>query len=264
MSSADLFQVSAAAWDDLGLASHQRACTALVEIKDEVFDRVGSAVRSRRPLTERDVQRFIVGEFGRRGLESEGAPVVQANAHSGQVHYEPPADGSAPIGPGDWLLIDFWAREPGVRNVYADIAWGGYAGSAIPDRLQRVFDVVREARDLALERLCSAWKRGEVLRGWEMDRVARDRIVAAGFGDAFHHRTGHSMGVGRRLHALGVNIDDLETHDTRSILPRTGFSIEPAIYLPEFGVRLEVNVYMDPVTGPVVTTPIQHEIVRLT
>lgn len=263
VTSADLFQVSAAAWDDHAIASHREACALVAGIKDAAFDQVRSAVRAGRSISEYALQRFIVSEFERLGLETEGQPVVQANAHSGIVSYEPKPEGSAPIGAGDWLLIDFWARRPGERDVYADIAWGGYAGPTVPQRLQEVFDLVRRARDAALYAIRAAWERGGTLMGYEVDDIARGIIAAAGYRDAFHHRTGHSMGPGNRLHALGVNLDNLETHDTRRILPRTGFSIEPGVYLPEFGVRLEINVFLHPEDGPTVTTPIQNEIVDL-
>lgn len=263
VTSADLFQVSAAAWDDFAIESHKRACVVVAGIKDAAFDRAKTGIRVNKPLTEYELQQFILSEFDRLGLETEGQPVVQVNGHSGIVSYEPKPEGSALIGAGDWLLIDFWARYPGERNVYSDIAWGAYAGATIPPRLQAIFDIVRRARDGALQAIEKAWTSGEVLEGWQVDDVARGIIAAEGYGDHFHHRTGHSMGPGKRLHGLGVNLDNLETHDTRRILPRTGFSIEPAIYLPEFGVRLEINVFLDPVAGPSVTTPIQDEIVRL-
>jgi Xaa-Pro aminopeptidase len=263
VSSADLFQVSAAAWDDFAIDSHQRACVVVADVKDAAFDLVRSAIRAGKTVSEYELQQFILAEFTRLGLETEGQPVVQVNGHSGIVHYEPTAASSAPIGAGDWLLIDIWARYPGERNVYSDIAWGAYAGRDIPQHLQQVFEIVRAARDQALAAIRTAWAQGETLEGWQVDDVARGIIEAAGYGEHFHHRTGHSMGPGRRLHALGVNLDNLETHDTRRILPRTGFSIEPGIYLPEFGVRLEIDVFLDPIAGPTVTTPIQDEIVRL-
>jgi len=263
VTSADLFQVSAAAWDDFAIDSHKRACVLVAGVKDAAFDRVRSAIRAGRTISEYELQKFILGEFTRLGLETEGQPIVQVNGNSGTVHYEPTAQASAPIGVGDWLLIDIWARFPGERNVYSDIAWGAYAGREIPPRLQQVFDIVRGARDAALAAIRTAWECGEALEGWQVDDISRGVIAEAGYGDHFHHRTGHSMGPGRRLHALGVNLDNLETHDTRRLLPRTGFSIEPGIYLPEFGVRLEINVFIDPIAGPSVTTPIQDEIVRL-
>jgi|AraplaMF_Col_mMF_1032025.scaffolds.fasta_scaffold00022_92 Xaa-Pro aminopeptidase len=263
VSSADLFQVSAAAWDDFAIDSHRRACVLVAGVKDAAFDRVRSAIAAGKTITEYQLQQFILAEFARLGLESEGQPIVQVNGNSGTVHYEPTAESSAPIGAGDWLLIDIWARFPGERNVYSDIAWGAYAGRDVPQKLRLVFEIVRRARDEALAAIRTAWERGEVLEGWQVDDIARGVIAAAGYAENFHHRTGHSMGPGRRLHALGVNLDNLETHDTRRILPRTGFSIEPGIYLPEFGVRLEINVFIDPLAGPTVTTPVQDAIVQL-
>jgi Xaa-Pro aminopeptidase len=111
--------------------------------------------------------------------------------------------------------------------------------------------------------LREAWKQGEAIQGWQLDRVARDVIDGHGYGEQYLHRTGHSLGPGPSVHALGVNLDDLETHDERQILPGTGFSVEPGVYLPEFGVRLEINMYVDPETGPEVTTPMQDEVVLL-
>jgi Xaa-Pro aminopeptidase len=119
------------------------------------------------------------------------------------------------------------------------------------------------ARDRVIDTLMTAWQRGDELQGWQLDQVARDHIVAAGYGRAFVHQTGHSLAPGGKLHGWGVNLDNLQTHDTRTILPRTGFSIEPGIYLPAFGVRSEVNAFVDPITGPRITTPIQRDVILL-
>lgn len=263
VSSADLFQVSAAAWDDAALDSHRQASRLVAEVKDEAFDHVRRAVRAGGSVGEYELQQFILARFAARRLETTDVPIVQVNGHSGDLYYEPTAEASAPIGRGDWLLIDIWARLPGRQNVFADIAWVAYCGEAAPARHQAVFEIVRGARDKAVGHLQTCWARGEPLQGWQVDEVARGHIAAAGHGADFLHRTGHSLGPGEHLHALGVNIDDLETRDTRLILPRLGFSIEPGIYLPAFGVRLEINVYVDPAAGPVVTTPVQDEIVLL-
>ena len=162
-----------------------------------------------------------------------------------------------------WILIDLWARHPGEQHVFGDITWVAFAGPRVPAAHAEVFAAVREARDQVLARLDAAWHAGEVLQGWQLDQVARQAMTKRGLGEQFVHRTGHSLGPGPSIHALGVNLDDLETHDARSILPGTGFSVEPGAYLPEFGVRLEVNVYVDPESGPEVTTPIQNEVVLL-
>jgi Xaa-Pro aminopeptidase len=263
VSSADLFQVSAAAWDDAALESHRQASLVVGEVKDAAFDHVRDAIRRARTVNEYELQQFILAAFAARGLETTDVPIVQVNGHSGDLYYEPAVESSAPIGRGDWLLIDIWARLPGRQNVFADIAWVAFGGEEAPAHHRAIFEIVREARDRAVGHLQSCWARGEAVQGWQVDEVARGHIAAAGYGENFLHRTGHSLGPGERLHGLGVNIDNLETKDTRLILPRLGFSIEPGIYLPEFGVRLEINVFVDPVSGPTVTTPSQDEIVRL-
>jgi Xaa-Pro dipeptidase len=263
VSSADLVQVAATAWDDRALTSHLQASALVAAIKDQAFQLIRQAHRRQACVTDYDVQQFILQEFARLALETENRPIVAANAHSGNPHYEPTSDGAAPIRPGDWILIDLWARVPGERNVFADITWAGFAGSAVPPAMQVVFDVVTAARDRVIARLTEAWQRGDRLQGWQLDQVAREHIAAAGYGDHFVHQTGHSLAPGGRLHGWGVNLDNLQTHDTRAILPRTGFSIEPGIYLAAFGVRSEVNVFVDPLAGPRVTTPIQREVVLL-
>ena len=262
-SSADLFQVAAATWSPAALASHLRACLEVAAVKDAAFEYIRRAVREGKPLTEYDVQEAMVQDFQRRGLELEGRPIVGVNANSGNPHYEPREDVHLPIGPGDWVLLDLWGRFAGDEGVFADITWVGFVGAEVPEKYRTVFDIVRRARDAAVERLEAAWKQGETLQGWQPDQVARQVIEAEGYGPYFVHRTGHSLGPGPSAHGLGVNLDDLETHDTRMVVPGVGFSVEPGIYLPEFGVRSEINVFMHPERGPLVTTPVQEEIVRL-
>ena len=263
ISSADLFQSAAAMWSEEAFKSHLQVAKEVSEIKNMAFDYIKQTVRSCASLTEYDVQEFIVQEFQRRNLETEGRPIVAVNENSGDPHYEPSPQASSQIIKGDWVLIDLWARYPGESNVFSDITWVGYVGQEIPSKYQTVFEIVRTARDLVIERLKNSWEKGEIIQGWELDMVARNYIKQAGYGKYFVHRTGHSLGPGSSLHALGVNLDNLETHDTRKVLPAIGFSVEPGIYLPEFGVRLEINVYISREKGPVVTSPIQNEIIKL-
>ena len=262
-SSADLFQVAAATWSPAALESHLRACTQVAAIKDAAFEYIRRAVREGRPLTEYEVQEAMVQDFLRRGLELEGRPIVGVNANSGNPHYEPTAEVHLPIRRGDWVLLDLWGRFAGDEGVFADITWVGFVGPEVPERHRTVFEIVRRARDAVVEQLQAAWRTDETLQGWQLDQVARQSIKAAGYGPYFVHRTGHSLGPGPSAHGLGVNLDDLETHDTRLVVPGVGFSVEPGVYLPEFGVRSEINVFMHPQKGPLVTTPVQEEIVRL-
>jgi len=261
-SSADLFQVAAATWGAEAFESHLQIAKIVGEIKDLAFDNIREVVNSSTTLTEYDVQQFIIQEFQRRNLETEDHPIVAVNENSGNPHYEPTPARHFQIRKGDWILIDLWARYPGAKNVFSDITWVGYIGREIPYKYQKVFTVVKTARDLVVDHLKKAWENNESLQGWELDMVARTYIQKAGYGKYFVHRTGHSLGPGLFLHGLGVNLDNLETHDSRKVLPGVGFSVEPGIYLPDFGVRSEINVYISP-NGPKITTPVQKEVIKL-
>jgi Xaa-Pro aminopeptidase len=258
-SSADLVQAFEASWTAEGLASHRRAARGLQEVLQATFDHVAQAARGGSPITEYSVQQFMAGQFRARRLFFE-PPIVAVNAHSGNPHYEPRAEGSAAIRRGDLLLLDLWCREEAAGSIWADITWMSYLGDPVPERFVRVWDIVAGARDAAVAHLRSESAAGRRIRGAEVDAVAREHIRARGYGEAFIHRTGHSIGL--EVHGNGCNIDGLETLDGRTLIPRTGFSIEPGIYLPEFGVRSEIDVYMGE-TGIEVTTSVQERIVPL-
>jgi len=262
-SSANIFQVATATWTKEAFDSHCRACKEVVEIKDAAFAYIKRAIRMNSSVTEYEVQEFIMQEFQKRGLETEDRPVVAVNENSGNPHYQPTAILDSPITKGDWILIDLWAKYPGDKNIFSDITWVGFVGDEVPIKYLEVFEVVKKARNLVIDSLEQAWKSGEIQQGWELDMVARTVIEDAGYGEHFVHRTGHSIGPGPSVHALGVNLDNLETHDMRGVLPGIGFSIEPGIYLQDFGVRLEIDVFIDPKKGPIVTTPIQSEVIKL-
>ena len=194
---------------------------------------------------------------------------MAVNAHSSDPHYEPMEQGSSVIQAGDWLLIDLWARsvnshsaplDNGQESVFADITWVAYVGDAVPPIHQEIFDIVIGARDAALAYLEDSFRQGLEVQGWQADAVARDYISAKGYGEYFTHRLGHS--IGNEVHGDAVNLDGWETWDTRRIIPGIGFSIEPGIYLPEFGVRSEIDAYMSE-NGPYATSPVQREVVLI-
>ena len=256
VSSADLLQYATQRWDERQLASHQRAADALGRIVLEAFDYVGNNLAD--PVNEYQVARFIRERFGEDGLESPDGPIVAVNAHGSDPHYLPQPEGSSLIGDGDWLLIDLWAKEIHKDSIYADITWVAYVGEQVPSLHQEVFQTVTGARDAALGFLQERSQGGRNSEGWEADAVARQFIEQAGYGDYFTHRLGHSLGL--EVHGEAVNLDGFETYDTRTILPSIGFTIEPGIYLPEFGMRSEIDVFMYE-TGPLATTPVQQDIV---
>lgn len=259
VSSADLAQHFEARWSPEGLASHRRAARGLGEVRRAAFEEAARAVREGRSLTEYALQQFMGDQFRRRKLFFE-PPIVAVNAHSGNPHYESRPRDSAPIRKGDLLLLDLWCREEADGSVWADITWMAYLGSQVPDRFREIWGIVAGARDAAVAFLKDASARNRAIRGAEVDLVARDYVRARGHADHFIHRTGHSIGL--EVHGNGCNIDSLETVDERRLIPRTGFSIEPGIYLEDFGVRSEIDVYLDE-GGPEVTTEVQDRIVTL-
>jgi Xaa-Pro aminopeptidase len=260
-SSADLVQVTAARWSAKAVKLHAQATDQCMKIKDEAFARIGELLGAKKPCFEHEIQKFIVGRFEEEGLQINDEPIVGANAHSGDPHYGPSAANPTPIKRGDFVLIDLWARRPGEENIFSDTTWVGTTAAKPSKRQQEVFDVVRRARDASVALAQKSFKDGDEVRGWQLDEAARAEIIGAGFGKYIMHRTGHSLSPGPEVHGLGMNLDNLETRDTRRMLPGLGFTVEPGIYTPEFGVRLECNVYVDPKKGPVVTCPVQEEII---
>jgi Xaa-Pro aminopeptidase len=260
VSSGDVFGAVAAAWDAAAEASHQAAVRHVIEVRDIVLTRVREELGR---IREREAADLIEAEFARRGLEIEGSPCVAVGPNSGNPHYEPRTGADAVIGPDQVLLVDLWARVPGERHVFGDVTWMSFTGPEAPAPVLAAFDAVAAGRDAALALLHDAWSAGRVLRGFELDRAAREAIEAAGHGDGILHRTGHSLGPGPRVHGLGPNLDDFETRDERTLAPGMGFTVEPGVYGPEFGVRLECDVHLHPSRGPVVTTPLQTRLTFL-
>jgi Xaa-Pro aminopeptidase len=204
------------------------------------------------------MQQWLLEAFRHENLVTDDPPVVAVNANSGNPHYEPHAEGSAPIREGDFVLLDIWGKKNTPGAVYYDITWTGFVGKAPSDKQHEIFQIVRDARDVGVKTVLDAAAAGKSIAGWQVDRATRDYIQKAGYGDYFIHRTGHSIGTD--VHSNGANMDDLEIHDERQILPNSCFSIEPGIYLPEFGVRSEVNVLVRQNRAEV-TGKIQREIV---
>ena len=255
--SADVYQYAYARLNDAELDRHRRAARILDEAKDWTFAHVFSEALAGRRITEWDAQQLLAKRMRDQGLTYDHEPIVAANQNAGDPHYAPTERESAVIRKDDWLLLDLWGKlaEPG--SVYADITWTGYAGRTVPARNRQVFDVVRDARDAGVQHLEAAAKAGRATTGADTDHAVRQVIVDRGFGAFFTHRTGHS--VGHEVHSEGANIDGFETYDTRELMPGLLFTIEPGVYLPEFGVRNEIDVFVLPDGRPEVTTRAQVE-----
>ncbi len=252
VSSGDLVQRFEAAWSAAQLATHRVASDALYRIKDRAFDAAARALRDRRPMTEYDLQQQMVGWFNEEGLVSDSAPVVAIGVNAGDPHYLPTPEAARPLVQDQVLLLDLWGKRQEPGAVFADITWVGVTGSSVPAEPARAFAAIARARDAAIALVEDAARTGRELRGWEVDRAAREVLQEAGYADAILHRTGHSLG--ESVHGNGVHLDDYETHDDRRLLPGTGFTVEPGLYFPTFGVRTEINMFRGDreatVTGP--------------
>jgi Xaa-Pro aminopeptidase len=257
VSAADLIAQFESTWTDEQIQTHFAARDAVDSITAAAFPEIGKRVRNG-GTTEHAMQQWFMEAFRRENLVTDDPPVVAVNANSGNPHYEPHAEGSAPIREGDFVLLDVWAKKNTPGAVYYDITWTGYVGKAPSDKQREIFQIVRDARDVGVKTVLDAIGAGQHIAGWQVDRATRDHIQKSGYGDYFIHRTGHSIGTD--VHSNGANMDDLEIHDERQILPNSCFSIEPGIYLPDFGVRSEVNVLVRSNRAEV-TGKIQREIV---
>jgi Xaa-Pro dipeptidase len=260
VSSGDLIQQFEAHWTEAAIASHYRAAEILYRVKDRAFESVAQRVRDSVPTTEFDVQRLMNDWFAEAGLMTDSGPNVSAQENAGNPHYLPNAEVSRAIGPDELVLLDLWGKLDIPGAVFADITWVGYTGRHAPEEMTKAFAVIRDARDAAVSVVEQAATAGRDVRGFELDRVARAVIDAAGYGRYILHRTGHSLG--ETVHGNGAHLDDYETHDERQLLPGSGFTIEPGLYFDHFGVRTEINVVWGR-SGPEVTGPRQHDIVSL-
>jgi Xaa-Pro dipeptidase len=249
--SGDLIQMFEAAWDDDQWTMHQQAAVHTRSAYDVAFGFIATKLKTAGFVHELEVQKRIVDHFHEHGMICDHPPIVGVGPHSGDPHYEPLPGDTGKIGKNQFVLIDLWAKFDKPRAVYSDLTRVGFTGDSVPEQYVKVFNIVAAGRDAGIKRVQDAFAKKETIQGWHVDRATRDVIVKAGYGEFFTHRTGHS--IGEEVHGNGANMDDFECHDERTVMPRTCFSIEPGIYLPEFGVRSEVDVYIDKIGGVHVT-----------
>ncbi|MGA2098562.1 MAG: M24 family metallopeptidase, partial [Candidatus Acidiferrum sp.] len=260
VSSADLVQKYEACWTQAQLDSHLAAGAVIDRVVSQAFQLAAKNVREKNVFTEYNLQQWIRKEFDAAGIATDQGPDVAVGAHASDPHYGPEPQSASPMREGDLLLLDVWGKTKEAGSVYYDVTWVGYLGAKVPEKMAKVFGIVREARDQAVELIQSSVAKGKPLQGWQVDGAARKVIEKAGYGKYFFHRTGHN--IGQTVHGNGVNMDGLETHDVRHLIPKTCNSIEPGIYLPEFGIRSEVNVYVGEKEARV-TGAVQKEILAL-
>lgn len=263
VSSGNLIQSFEARWTDEQWELHLQADELNRAAFDEAWRLIADRLRSGKSIRETEVQNFVMDYYARHGMTTYHPPIVGVNANSGDPHYSPAHGADSEIKVGDFVLLDMWAKMDVSEGVYSDLTKVGFMGETVPEKYKTVFDIVAAARDAGIDCARCAFAEGRELQGWEVDRATRQVIEDAGYGEYFIHRTGHNIGT--ETHGNGAHMDDLETKEDRLVLPRTCFSIEPGIYLEEFGIRSEINVFIDTdakvhVTGGIQTevTPVLH------
>lgn len=244
VSSADLVQRFEAVIDEAGYRSHLEAAEKVQKIKDEAFAAIAAAVREGREVTEYEIQQLILRRFTEEGMTCLGElPIVGVNDHPSNPHFEPTPQNCRVIRKGDTLLVDLWAKLDRPGAIFYDITWCGFVGTDPPPKYERIFEIVRDARNAAVAFVRQRFAEGQPVCGWEVDDACRAVVVEGGYGPYFIHRTGHS--IGEVVHGNGSNIDNLETHEARRLIPGICFSVEPGIYLDgEMAVRSEINCFI--------------------
>lgn len=260
VSSANLVQFFTCRLSEQQLETHKKAVKMLHETQKLAFQMIESKLQKNQPFNEYDVQQFIRERIYSNGFISMSDAIIGVNGNASNPHYAPTKDSFSPIRKGDCILIDLWAKENVPNSVYGDITWVGFAGQNPPQEYAKIFEIDREARDKAITFLRESHAQGKTVKGCQVDEVVRNHIIENGYGEYFFHRTGHS--IGQEDHGKGANIDSYETVDLREIIPGLLFSIEPGIYLPDFGVRTEIDVYYSE-KGPEIFAPMQQELVLM-
>ncbi len=260
VSSADLIQLFEARWSEGALQTHLEAGRRVDRIRAEAFALISERIRNGSSIGEFEVAEFIRERFRQADLFTDHGPIIAANENSSNPHYDPTPQSSASIRAGDFVLIDMWAKLSQPGAVYYDITWTGFCGQRAAPEMNAVFKAVAGARDAAVKTVKDAVAQRQELHGYQVDDAARSFLRAAGYSEWFTHRTGHS--IGEEVHGNGANMDNLEIHDDRLIVPWTCFSVEPGVYLPGFGIRSEVDVFVDEDTAWV-TGEIQSALVLL-
>jgi Xaa-Pro aminopeptidase len=262
VSAADLIQLFEATLTREQLLSHHRAAATLRAVIDETFAEIARRVKAAIPTHEHEIQGFVMDRFSTHGLTTAEPPIVAVNAHSADPHFAPSEKHPTTIKRGDFVLLDLWAKEPGHDSIYADFTWVAFVGDEVPEEHARIFSLVANARDAAVELVTSRVAGNLPVSGRDADRAAREVIERAGYGEQFLHRTGHS--IGREVHGTGANLDSLETDDHRMLIDNTCFSVEPGIYLEgRFGVRSELDMTIENRRASVSADAVQREIIPL-
>jgi len=243
--------------------SHVEAGVVLQKVKDEAFKEIAKRIKNGDNPTEYQIYEFMVDMMKKGGLHFEDGPIVAVNDHAADPHFEPTPENTHTMMEGDLVLIDLWAKMDRPGSIYYDITWMGYIGTEVPEKIESIFQIGRQARDAAFNFVKERFASNTPVHGWEVDDVCRKVIVDAGYGEYFSHRTGHN--IGEEVHGNGVHIDNLETKDERVIIKGTCFSVEPGIYMlhEKIGFRTEIDVFVTDEGNVEVSGPVQESVIPI-
>ncbi len=260
-SSGNLIQYFEARLTDEQWQSHLQADQLNQAAFEMAWDTIAGHVRAGKRLTESELQQQVMDYYESHQMTTYHPPIVGVGPHSGDPHYYPRPGADSEIRNGDFVLLDMWAKMKKPGAIYTDLTKVGFVGDAVPDRYTEIFDIVAAGRDAGIRKVQEAFAADRPLYGWEVDAATRAVIEDAGYGPSFNHRTGHNIGT--ETHGNGAHMDNLETREDRLVIPGTCFSIEPGIYLKEFGVRSEINVYVSPEREVIVTGGVQTAVLPI-
>lgn len=261
VSSADMVSIFESHLSPADIESHIAAGEVMQMVKDSAFKEIARRIKAGDNPTEYEIYEFMLDIMHKNNMKCEDGPIVAVNEHAGDPHFEPTKENSHKIKDGDLILLDLWAKKNLPGAIYYDITWMGYAGETVPNDIEALFDIIRDARLTAFEMIKKAFASGTEIHGWEVDDACRNEVAKAGYGEYFIHRTGHN--IAEECHGNGAHIDNLETKDDRKILPGTCFSLEPGIYMPEkfLGFRTEMDVYITDAGEVKVAGPMQEHVI---
>lgn len=258
VSSADLMQQFGAVLTDAQVENHRQAGVIIHRILDDAFTWIRSSLDAGMYIDEWMLLQHMTDTIAREPIYMDSPPFFGIDDHAADPGYEPEPQGSYQIKEGSRLIVDIAGRLPQDDAIYYDVSWCMNVGSTIDPEYQQIFDLVKEARQLAFDLIQHKLDAGEDIRGCDVDACLQDFFRQRNMDQYLMHRTGHS--IGHRCHGVGANLDNYETHDDRKLLPGTMFSIEPGIYTSRYGVRLEYDVHITPERQLRIYGPVQEEI----
>lgn len=235
---------------------HKLAADRLDLIKDRAFGYIKKNIGR---VTEYDINKFILSEFKKDGLVTDySKQIVAVNENTASPHYFPKKGKSFVVEKNCLVLIDIWARLKGENSPFADITWVGYTGKDVPKEIEAIFKKVAGGRDFCLKFLENELKNGKLPETKEVDDA-----VCNYFGkmkEFFIHGTGHSLGI-EQCHGKTFRFSQKTDSQMKKEVP---FTIEPGLYFKgKFGIRSEIDCWIDENLSLEVTTSIQREIVKI-